>query len=394
MIEFDERNLDDKYKKQIYEWSLNNIIDLNNSVDKKKQMNLKINNKNFEKIDDKESSWCKYVGFEKYNEVNEEKGILINPLSNSINNNINKQNFLKKKHYSESFINKELLEKEKSILNNNNKYNLIKKGNYSESDGNINFFSEKKSKIQSQRINDISENNFFNYKFFEENLNKKNNHIKSEQSENSNFQKQIPLSSFRSIQISTEPPLPSYKEEKEKIFQVQSIPKFKKQKEIIKNRERYFENINYLNAMNEKNNDDKYGKNNFFIKKKTLEPNSSLFENDSNNGLTIKKQFKFDNFNDNEIQNKKRKEISDIKPKNDSFSLFLKKFNPDIDETKDFNKHIYNENYFENQFILEKNYKRNDSGNKGQTNLLKNKIIITKKEGKIIIKSVPKKNQE
>jgi hypothetical protein len=394
LIEFDERNLDDKYKKQIYEWSLNNIIDLNNSVDKKKQMNLKINNKNFEKIDDKESSWCKYVGFEKYNEVNEEKGILINPLSNSINNNINKQNFLKKKHYSESFINKELLEKEKSILNNNNKYNLIKKGNYSESDGNINFFSEKKSKIQSQRINDISENNFFNYKFFEENLNKKNNHIKSEQSENSNFQKQIPLSSFRSIQISTEPPLPSYKEEKEKIFQVQSIPKFKKQKEIIKNRERYFENINYLNAMNEKNNDDKYGKNNFFIKKKTLEPNSSLFENDSNNGLTIKKQFKFDNFNDNEIQNKKRKEISDIKPKNDSFSLFLKKFNPDIDETKDFTKHIYNENYFENQFILEKNYKRNDSGNKGQTNLLKNKIIITKKEGKIIIKSVPKKNQE
>ena len=359
-------------------------------------MNLKINNKNFEKIDNKESNWCKYIGIEKYNEINEEKGILINPLSNSINNNINKQNFLKKKHYSESFINKELLEKEKSILNNNNKYNLIKKGNYSESDGNINFFSEKKSKIQSQRINDISENNFFNYKFFEENLNKKNNHIKSEQSENSNFQKQIPLSSFRSIQISTEPPLPSNKEEKEKIFQVQSIPKFKKQKETIynKNRERNFENVNYFNAMNEKNNDNKYGKNNFFIKNKRIEQNSSLFENDSNNSLPIKKQFKFDNFNDNEIQNKKRKEISDIKPKNDSFSLFLKKFNPDIDETKDFNKHIYNENYFENQFILEKNYKRNDSGNKGQTNLLKNKIIITKKEGKIIIKSVPKKNQE
>ena len=174
-------------------------------------MNLKINNKNFEKIDNKESNWCKYIGIEKYNEINEEKGILINPLSNSINNNINKQNFLKKKHYSESFINKELLEKEKSILNNNNKYHLIKKGNYSESDGNINFFSAKKSKIPSQRINNISENNFFNYKFFEENQNKKNNHIKSQQSENSNLQKQIPLSSFRSVQISTEPPLPSKK---------------------------------------------------------------------------------------------------------------------------------------------------------------------------------------
>lgn len=359
-------------------------------------MNLKINNKNFEKNDNKESNWCKYIGIEKYNEVNEEKGILINPLSNSINNNINKQNFLKKKHYSESFINKELLEKEKSILNNNNKYNLIKKGNYSESDGNINFFSEKKSKIQSQRINDISENNFFNYKFFEENQNKKNNHIKSEQSENSNLQKQIPLSSFRSVQISTEPPLPSNKEEKEKIFQVQSIPKFKKQKEIIynKNRERNFENVNYFNAMNEKNNDNKYGKNNFFIKNKRIEQNSSLFENDSNNSLPIKKQFKFDNFNENEIQNKKRKEISDIKPKKDSFSLFFNKFHPDIDETKDFNQHLYNENYFENQFVLEENYKRNNSGNKGQTNLLKNKIIITKKEGKIIIKSVPKKNQE
>ena len=81
----------------------------------------------------------------------------------------------------------------------------------------------------------------------------------------------------------------------------------------------------------------------------------------------------------------------DNKRHKDSFSNLLNQSNSNINLIKDLD--LYNDNNF-NKKINNKSEKNNKNDNKNNKNLSKKKIIVTKKEGKIVIKSIPIKNQE
>jgi hypothetical protein len=150
----------------------------------------------------------------------------------------------------------------------------------------------------------------------------------------------------------------------------------------------------YFASINEIKNDNTFS-NHFFINNKELNKNPYLF-NDHNkltNNIT-KEQFKFDNlnaFNNSERKNNKKKEMIDNKRHKDSFSNLLNQSNSNINLIKDLD--LYNDNNF-NKKINNKSEKNNKNDNKNNKNLSKKKIIVTKKEGKIVIKSIPIKNQE
>ena len=348
---------------------------------------------------------------------NNENNQLNDPLSDSIKHNIIKYNFLKKKRCLDSYLNNESSTKEKSTLKPKKKIRRNNKDNDTESDGetNVTNIYNMKSNIEFQRINEKykniksrkdmriieennkeNKNNRVNKNYIEEkkSLNQKKILKNINQMENTNNQKKIPLNSYRSIQISTESPLNNNKEEKKKIFQVRSIPKFKRQNEILKKkREMNIEN-KYFGPINEIKNDNTF-RNNFFINNKELNKNPYLFDN--HNNLTnniIKEQFQFDNlnaFNNSERKNNKKKEMIDNKRHKDSFSNLLNQSNSNINLTKD--SDLYNDNNF-NKKINNKSEKNNKNENKNNKSLLEKKIIVTKKEGKIVIKSIPIKNQE
>ena len=457
-----------------------NNVNLNN---KRKRDYQRSNLMNVDLDDDYESSWTKYVGIDR--ETREKlKQNQISKIKEQINSS-SKQNddlYLKESQFKDFLTDEMIMKKIESLKpkkdNINNKNNLsndlpifsVKSDNVNhenndstESDNNIN--TQKNYKIPNNKSlkvkipefdnieipistkvtfdieKTIEKNNYNNNKNNNNNSNNNNNNniiddnlnnIIQQNSNNNNLNEKdnnkkkdsFPLSSYRSIQISTQSPIqPNINNqlEKNQIFQVNSIPKIKTEKknELI-NQKRERENNKNVNIfhkeqpliMNDFNNFNMFQNNNSPINiYKGLTQTPSLFSNhsDLNNSLFKDElqQFKLENFtslsnNDMSITNN---EISETYLRNNINSPVLNQNNINSNNNNNNNSNINNNNnIIDNNLSIVINSndnnknELNDENNKNDKeenseSKKKNKLIISKKEGKIIIKSVANKNK-
>ncbi len=336
-----------------------------------------------------------------------EKTIEKNNYNNNKNNNNNSNN-------NNNNMEKNLFDKRQ--MGNKNNFNFEDMNinpnpkNYSAQYSNNNCNNNNNNNIIDDNLNNIIQQNSNN-----NNLNEKDNNKKKDS---------FPLSSYRSIQISTQSPIqPNINNqlEKNQIFQVNSIPKIKTEKknELI-NQKRERENNKNVNIfhkeqpliMNDFNNFNMFQNNNSPINiYKGLTQTPSLFSNhsDLNNSLFKDElqQFKLENFtslsnNDMSITNN---EISETYLRNNINSPVLNQNNINSNNNNNNNSNINNNNnIIDNNLSIVINSndnnknELNDENNKNDKeenseSKKKNKLIISKKEGKIIIKSVANKNK-
>ena len=457
--------------------SINNV----NMNNKRKKDYQRSNLMNVDLDDDYESSWTKYVGIDR--ETREKlKQNQISKLKEQINSSTrqNDDYFLRENQFKDFLTDEMILKKIESLKpkkdNNINKNNMsndlpifsVKSDNLNhdnndstESDNintqkNYKIPNNKSLKVNIPEFNNIEipistkvsfdiektieKNNYNNNKNNNNNSNNNNdnilddnlNNIIQQNSNNNNLNEKdnnkkkdsFPLSSYRSIQISTQSPIqPNINNqlEKNQIFQVNSIPKIKTEKknELI-NQKRERENNKNVNIfhkeqpliMNDFNNFNMFQNNNSPINiYKGLTQTPSLFSNhsDLNNSLFKDElqQFKLENFtslsnNDMSITNN---EISETYLRNNINSPVLNQNNINSNNNNNNNSNINNNNnIIDNNLSIVINSndnnknELNDENNKNDKeenseSKKKNKLIISKKEGKIIIKSVANKNK-
>jgi hypothetical protein len=196
--------------------------------------------------------------------------------------------------------------------------------------------------------------------------------------------------------------------EKNQIFQVRSISKNKNEKKNdVVNQKTENQNFNYfntnetpsiMNSLNELN----LSQNSPINLYKGLTQTPSLFSNHSELIKEDLPQFKLDNFsplsnNDMSITNNEIKEtylrknlISPILNQNNSIIN-----NNNINVISNNNKNMNNNNINNTKQLNEQNnVNENEDENIESNNPYKSKIIISKKDGKIVIKSIPNNHQE
>jgi len=230
----------------------------------------------------------------------------------------------------------------------------------------------------------------------------------------------LPFKSYRAIQISTQSPIqPNYnknnivKSTKNKIFQVNSIPKIKQENNVnnLINQKRKRENSN-LNIMKKletpsiKNEINNFNNNSPISAIKKLTQTPSLFSNQfESNNMIFKddfSNFQLDNFsslnNDLSITNN---DISDLNNKKNPVSSNPNQEINNINNQNNFNNKNMNLNnnifdrYINNEYEEINNQNNidmtNNNLNINENSPFKNKLIISKKNGKIVIKSIPTK---
>ncbi len=431
-----------------------NTINNANMNNKRKRDYQRNNLMNVDLDDDYESSWTKYVGIDR--ETREKlKQNQLSKIKEQINSTSKQNNdlYLKESQFKDLLTDEMIMKKIENLKSkkDSNKTNfatdlpifsvesenVIHDNNDStESDNNIN--TQKHYKIPNNKSLRVKIPEFKNIeipisttincdieKTIEKNKNKINdnslNNIIQQNSNNNNLNGKdnnkkkdtFPLSAYRTIQISTQSPIqPNINNqfEKNKIFQVNSIPKIKTEKKneySNQKREReYNENLNIFHKdqpiiMNDINNFNVFQNNNSPITiYKGLTQTPSLFSNHSflNNSLFKDElqHFKIENFtslpnNDMSITNN---EISETYLRNNLTSPVLNQnnINSNNNNNDGNNMSIVINNSDDNKNEL--NLQNNKNDKKENLELKKNnKLIISKKEGKIVIKSMANENE-
>ena len=324
--------------------------------------------------------------------------------NNENNNNSNNLNFNNNDDSTESEGNNQ----KNFDITNKNVNAQIQEENIEIPIKNVDFNLEKENKKENNNVedNDMKKNNIQDNTNINQDNVQLNENLMSTQKKNS-----FPLSSYRSIQIFTQSPIQQNMNnqiEKNQIFQVSSMRKMKNEKKNdIINQKTENQNFNYfnkietptiMNSLNELN----LSQNSPINLYKGLTQTPSLFSNHSDLIKDDLPQFKLDNFspilnNDMSITNNEIKEtylrknlISPILNQNNSIIN-----NNNINVISNNNKNMNNNNTNNTKQLNDQNnVNENEDENIESNNPYKSKIIISKKDGKIVIKSIPNNHQE
>jgi hypothetical protein len=432
--------------------NLNNV-NLNN---KRKRDFQKNNVSNFELDDDYESSWTKYVGIDRETREKLKKNQMSKIKEQIANSNKQNEDYYLRDNSFKDILTDEMIKKKieslkpknkeednfltnndtpifsvKSGRNNKNNKNNNDNNNNNENNNNsnnLNFNNNDDSTesegnnrggfdIPNKNVNDHIEIPIKNVDFnLEKENQKENNNVEDSDMKKNNIKDNTNINqdnvhlnehlnlistqkitfpgSYRAIKISTQSPIQrnmNNQIEKKQIFQVSSMGKMKNEK---KNE---FDTPTIMNSLNELNSSPNSPINIY----KRLTQTPSLFSNHSEFKDDLP-QFKLDNIpplsnNDISITNNEMKEtylsknlISPILNQNNSIIN-----NNNINVISNNNKNMNNNNTNNTKQLNEQNnVNENEDENIESNNPYKSKIIISKKDGKIVIKSIPNNHQE